>query len=60
MIDIWLGDKFYVIQIGNGMIGLSLITAENISFDTRPDESFIDIVQFKNRFNSIFNNIIVP
>jgi hypothetical protein len=54
MIDIWIADSFYVIQIEEKIIGLSLITEEEISFDTIPDQSFKDANEFKLAFENIF------
>jgi len=55
MVDIWIDDKFYVIQIDGDIIGLSLITQEAAPFDVIPDESFNDPNAFKTRFEDIFS-----
>ncbi len=54
MIDIFINDKFYVIQIYGNEIGLSLITEETM-FDIIPDKSYIDIIEFNTNFEKIFN-----
>jgi hypothetical protein len=54
MIDIWIADRFYVIQIHGDMIGLSLITKETPLFEMTPDYSFKDARKFKKAFEKIF------
>jgi RNAse (barnase) inhibitor barstar len=54
MIDIWIGSKFYVVQIDGDTIGLSLITEETTPFDIIPDQSFKDSNAFKMAFEKIF------
>ena len=56
MIDIWFNDLFFVIQIENESIGISLITDEEPGFDTIPDERFYDFDKFKEMFEKIFVN----
>ena len=46
MVDIWLNDLFYIIQIWKDQIGLSLVTKET-SFDIIPDNSYSDFEIFK-------------
>ena len=53
MVDIWKGNSFYVIQIYQDEIGLSLVTAETTPFDTTPDQSFKNTDEFKKVFESI-------
>ena len=55
MIDIWVGDHFYVIQIDGKEIGISLITPATISFDTMPDKVFKNTSEFKTAFEKIFS-----
>ena len=52
MVDIWINDKFHVVQIENKSIGLSLVT-EDTAFDIIPDVSFSDENQFKTEFEKI-------
>ena len=54
MIDIFVNDKFYVIQIYEGELGLSLNTDDIAWFDIIPDKSYIDINDFKMDFERIF------
>jgi hypothetical protein len=54
MVDIWIGDKFYVIQLEKDLIGLSLVN-DNPGFDTIPDETFKNILHFKARFEKILH-----
>jgi hypothetical protein len=54
MIDIWIDSKFYVIQIFEDTIGLSLITEHTAVFDTIPDKTFTIENEFKAAFESIF------
>jgi hypothetical protein len=54
MIDIWIGDKWYVIQIDGDTIGLSLNTEETMLFDIIPNKSFEDASEFKIEFEKIF------
>jgi hypothetical protein len=52
MIDIWVGDQFYCIQIESELIGLSLVNHET-SFDTTPDFIYTNLDQFKIKFETI-------
>lgn len=54
MVDIWIGDKFYVIQLEKDLIGLSLVN-DNPGFDTIPAETFKNILHFKARFEKILH-----
>ena len=54
MIDIFIDDRFYVIQINGDEIGLSQNTEDTIPFDTRPDRSFRDVAAFKREFEKVF------
>ncbi len=56
MVDIWVGEKFYVIQIDGDTIGLSLVTEETTPFDIIPDQSFNDVNAFKMAFENIFSD----
>lgn len=56
MIDIWLNNKFYVIQLESESIGFSLIDDENPGFDTIPDERFFEFEKFIKRFESVLFN----
>lgn len=49
MLDIWHGDKFYVLQFEDNLLGLSEITDGNPAFTTVPDEKFYDATAFENR-----------
>lgn len=51
MIDIWKGDKFYVIQIEPGSIGVSLVDGMDLS--TIPDERYDDFREFSRKFAEI-------
>lgn len=53
MIDIWKGDKFYVVQIEHDSIGVSLIVPNTIDLSTIPDNRFYDLEKFTERFNEI-------
>lgn len=53
MIDIWKEDLFYVVQIEDKTIGLSLVTKDT-GFDTIPDKSYNDIEKFSLDFEKIF------
>jgi hypothetical protein len=52
MVDIWQDDLFYVVQIEDMKIGLSLIT-EDTGFDTIADKSYDDFNDFKTDFEEI-------
>ena len=56
IIDIWKGEEFFCIQIGNKSVGISKITEEEPSFTTIPDKSFSDFKLFKNEFESLIIN----
>jgi hypothetical protein len=55
MVDIFIADKLYVIQIYGSEIGLSLVTEDTALFDITPDRSFKDESQFKLEFEKIFH-----
>lgn len=54
MLDIWYGEKFYVIQFEN-CIGVSEISDENASFDTNPDEKFFSESQYIEKLKHILS-----
>ena len=54
MVDIFINDRYYVIQIYRDEIGLSLNTEETGFFDMIPDQSFKDPNGFKTAFEKIF------
>ena len=53
MVDIYIEDKFYVIQIDGEEIGLSLNTEDTMLFDIIPDKTFKDADLFKTEFEKI-------
>jgi RNAse (barnase) inhibitor barstar len=53
MVDIWIDRKFYVIQIDEESIGLSLNTQDTLLFDIIPDHLFSEENQFKKEFAKI-------
>ena len=55
MVDIFIKDKFYVIQIYGDEIGLSLNTEDTMPFDIIPDKSYTDANEFNIDFERIFN-----
>lgn len=55
MIDIWIDNNFYVIQIDGDTIGISLVTEETTPFDIIPDKSFKDESAFKETLDSILS-----
>ena len=55
MVDVWIENRFYCIQIDNHSIGLSLITPENPGFDTIPDAVFKNYDLFKSKLEAIVN-----
>ncbi len=59
MIDIFIREKFYVIQIDGDKIGLSLNTDETGLFDIVPDKTFEEVGEFKTEFEKIFERISV-
>ena len=50
MIDIWIGAKFYVIQLEPESIGMSVIDKENLGFDTIPDSRYFSFEDFQRDF----------
>lgn len=54
MVDIYIKEKFYVIQIYGNEIGLSLINEDTGWFDIIPDKSFKDAQEFQKAFEEIF------
>ncbi len=53
MVDIWINENIYVIQIDDKSIGLSIITEDTTPFDINPDLSFSNEVEFKKEFEII-------
>jgi RNAse (barnase) inhibitor barstar len=60
MVDIFIHDKLYVIQIYEDEIGLSLNTEDTMPFDIIPDKSYKDATEFKKDFGRIFEIIQIP
>lgn len=50
MIDIWVGGRFFVIQIDGHTIGLSEVTDETGPFDIIPDQAFTNASAFQAAF----------
>ncbi len=57
MIDIFIEDELYVIQIFESELGLSLVTEETGLFDIIPDKSYISIEEFKNDFENTISSL---
>ena len=55
MVDVFINDKFYVIQIYCDEIGLSIITEDTMPFDIIPDKSYKSVNEFNIDFEKIFN-----
>lgn len=53
MIDMWINDQFYVVQIEEQIFGISHITKDNPGFDTVPDLCFSDQQRFKEHLELI-------
>jgi RNAse (barnase) inhibitor barstar len=58
MIDIFVQDKFYVVQIYKDEIGLSLNTDNTGVFDIIPDKTYKDPNEFKKDFSKIFEPLL--
>lgn len=56
MVDIWKDNLFYVVQIEDKKIGLSLITKDT-GFDTIPDQSYDTFEKFNIDFEKIFDRV---
>ena len=54
MIDIWIANRFFVVQIDGDAIGLSEVTEDTSIFDTIPDKSFNNPEIFMTAFENIF------
>ncbi len=52
MIDIWVNEKFYCVQLFEDFIGLSLVT-EDSGFSTIPDVTYKNISEFKPDFEKL-------
>ncbi len=52
MIDIWVAEKFYCVQLFENFIGLSLVT-EDSGFNTIPDISYESMSLFKIDFEKL-------
>lgn len=55
MIDVWVADSLYVVQIEENLIGLSKIDSDNPGFDTIPDEKFFNEKEFNLRFEALIS-----
>jgi len=54
MIDIWYKDLFYVVQIEDDFIGISLVDDDNIGlFDIIPDDKFFSTEEFVTKIRGI-------
>ena len=53
MVDIWINNRFYVIQIEDDTLGLSENTEETTPFDIIPDHSFKEANAFLHAFSNI-------
>lgn len=60
MVDIFIKDKFYVVQIYGDEIGLSLNTKDTGVFDIIPDKLYKDSEEFKKDFGKIFEALQTP
>jgi len=54
MVDIFINNNFYVLQIDGDEIGLSLNTDKTTPFDIIPDKSFKNANEFNIEFKKIF------
>lgn len=54
MVDFWVDQRLYVVQIDNDAIGISLVTEETTPFDIIPDYSFKNSKDFKIAFEKVF------
>ncbi|PZR09225.1 MAG: hypothetical protein DI539_22195 [Flavobacterium psychrophilum] len=52
MIDCWIGERLYNIQLEGNKIGLSLVTEDTTWFDTIPDQLYENIDDFKPAFEN--------
>ncbi len=55
MVDIYIDEKFYVIQIDGDKIGISLNTEETGVFDIIPDKIFTEAGEFQIELEKLFN-----
>lgn len=53
MVDIWIDNRFYLVQVENELVGISLINEQTSPFDTIPDQIFKDIFSFRQSFEAI-------
>jgi hypothetical protein len=53
VIDIWHNNFFYVIQLKQSSVGLSLVTNDSSDFTTTPDETFFEAEKFIAKFDQI-------
>ena len=56
MVDIWKDDLFYVVQIEDKVIGLSLVT-EDTGFGLVPDKSYDTLEKFNIDFEKILKKV---
>ena len=56
MVDIWKDDLFYVVQIEDNIIGLSLVT-EDTGFNVVPDKSYDTLEKFKIDFEKVVEGV---
>lgn len=52
MIDVWIDNDFYCIQISKDKLGWSKVV-ENSGFDVVPDSGYLNWDEFKNEFDKV-------
>lgn len=57
MVDFWIDQSFYVIQIEDELIGISEVTEETTPFDIVPDSAFKSPDDFKMAFEEILRGV---
>ena len=55
MLDIWVNNKFYVLQFETDCIGISEINDDNIGIDLIPNERFYNEIDYKVALEIVLN-----
>ncbi len=53
MVDIWIGSRFYVLQLDDATLGLSEVTDDSAWFDVIPDRNFKQQTDFTSAFEAL-------
>ncbi len=58
ILDIWINNKFFVLQFDNHYVGISEVNDRNIGFGSEPDEKFYDNQSYWRKLENIVKQVI--